>query len=76
MAEQKETKTAEKSDLVKVQFPDGQNEKGETVYRTQEVGRELAEAELAKPETAPKELKEGEVLKLRNPAWKGAKIVK
>jgi hypothetical protein len=76
MAEKKETQTAAKSDTVTVKFVDGTDEKGKTIYREQEVGRELAEAELAKPETAPKELKEGEVLKLRNPAWKGAEIVK
>lgn len=75
MAEQKETSKAEKSNTVQVQFQETDAE-GKVTYRTQEVGRELAESELAKPETAPKELKEGEVLKLRNPAWKGAKLVK
>ena len=75
MAEQKETQKAAKSDTVQVQFQETGAD-GKVTHRIQEVGRELAESELAKPEEAPKELKEGEVLKLRNPAWKGAKIVK
>lgn len=78
MAEQEKPQKAQsekQSATVKVQFPNGQNEKGETIYREQEVSRELAESELAKPETADK-IKDGEPVKLRNPAWIGAKIVK
>jgi hypothetical protein len=75
MAEQKETTKAAKSETVIVEFPNGQNEKGETIYREQEVGREIAEAELAKPETADK-IKERDPVKLRNSAWKGARLKK
>lgn len=63
-SEKEEHKPKKKSALVEVEFADG---------RVVEVSREIAEAELSKPETADK-IKEGDPVKLRNSAYIGAKI--
>lgn len=75
-AEKHQKKQPEKeSPLVIVEFPNGVNEKGEVIYREQEVSREIANAQLALPESADK-IREGEPVKLRNAAYRGARLKK
>lgn len=58
------------SDVVSVEFV-SLDQEGNKVKRVREVGRSLAETQLALPEKR----KEGENGKVRNPAWVGAKLV-